>query len=64
MWSYMTAHTVLTPEKVAKILHVAPRTLQEWRIKKQGPNWIKMGGGVRYLEEDINIFIENLRNDE
>lgn len=47
----------LTPQQVADRLQIAVGTLENWRIKKHGPPWVKLspgkGGAVRYRLIDI-----------
>ena len=53
--------TLLTPKEVAKILGVSVRTLERWRYEGCGPRFCRVGGGVRYLEEDLLAFVEQGR---
>lgn len=39
---------LLTPAEVAERLRVAPRTLETWRRRRQGPPSIKVNGVIRY----------------
>lgn len=45
--------------EVANRLHVAVNTVRNWRCRGQGPPYIKMGGSVRYLEEDLIAYLES-----
>lgn len=50
--------TVLwTPEQTAERLRLKPKTLARWRWAGQGPCFIKVGGAVRYAEQDIQAFL-------
>lgn len=40
-----------------------PRTLTEWRRRRQGPAFVKIGSNVRYRPEDISAFIAARRVD-
>lgn len=52
------AWQLLTPKQVAQILAVDPRTLQAWRLRKQGPAFVRLGTHtVRYRQSDIEAFI-------
>jgi excisionase family DNA binding protein len=49
---------LLTPNRLADRLGISPRTLQDWRSRKVGPPWIRVGRVIRYREEDVNEWIE------
>lgn len=50
---------LLTPEETAKILGVRPRTLQAWRYKKRGPEFVRLGHKtVRYSPTAISTYIK------
>lgn len=52
--------TVLyTRREAAEILGVAPVTLAVWASKGIRLPYIKIGGSVRYRNEDINRFLSN-----
>lgn len=40
----MTDTTYLTPEELAQRWNVTVKTLANWRSKKQGPSYLKLGG--------------------
>jgi hypothetical protein len=47
---------------VAKRLNVKTKTLEAWRHRGGGPQFIKVGALVRYRPQDVTDFIErNLR---
>ena len=54
---------LLTPDQVAYILNVPKRLLASWRYFKKGPAYIKVGGGVRYKQEDIDKWIQESQHD-
>lgn len=54
---------ILTPEQVAELLHVSPRTMEEWRRTRTGPPWRRMGRHVRYLRREVLIWFEELDSD-
>ncbi len=49
---------LLTSAEAAALLRVHPQTLVNWRCKGFGPDWIQVGGAIRYsaaqLEEWVN----------
>lgn len=49
---------LITTEEASKMLSVAPITMQTWRSKNQGPDFVKIGGSVRYKLTDIESWIE------
>lgn len=51
-----------TPEAAAK-LRVTKATLESWRCRGGGPQFVKYGRAVRYRPEDLDNFLEkSLRN--
>jgi predicted DNA-binding transcriptional regulator AlpA len=54
----MTAAVYLTPEQVSEMLGVAVRTLEDWRYKRTGPNFVKPTAHiVRYRQTDIDRWL-------
>jgi hypothetical protein len=47
---------LLTQAAVAKRWKVSPRTLERWRWVSRGPQYIKVGGQVRYRLADIEAY--------
>ena len=50
---------LFTPEEVALALKIAEQTLARWRFEGTGPNYIRMGGKVRYFGRDVQRFVTN-----
>lgn len=48
----------LTTNQVADILGLTPGTLRSWRIRKQGPPYLKIGVLCRYDESELNEWIK------
>lgn len=46
-----------TPELAGR-LDVSPRTLEKWRYERRGPAYKKVGGAVRYDEDDVVAWLE------
>lgn len=46
-----------TPIEVAEHLHVTVKTLTQWRWRKTGPIWTKVGGRVRYAWPDVENWL-------
>jgi hypothetical protein len=49
---------LLMEEDVAKILRVKVGTLQQWRSRKRGPDYILVGDLPRYTPESIESFLQ------
>ncbi len=48
---------LLNERQVAIILGLSRRTLSQWRWRKKGLRFMKIGRSVRYSEEDIEEFL-------
>ena len=55
----VTAPTYLTSDQAAKYLNVAPRLMENWRWRKVGPKFVKVGNRVRYDMVDLKMFISS-----
>jgi excisionase family DNA binding protein len=51
----------LTEQQVAARLGLSVATLRAWRLKGKGPPFVRFGRAVRYLEEDVERFVEACR---
>ena len=51
----------LTPKEVEEMLGIPLKTLATWRTQNKGPAYHKLGGKVRYSEEDIKDWHRNCR---
>jgi predicted DNA-binding transcriptional regulator AlpA len=49
---------LLTPEQAAKILNVSTSWLAKSRVDGDGPEFVKIGRAVRYLESSLRNFIK------
>ena len=47
----------LTVTEAARALRVSKGTLNQWRHHNRGPAYLKVGGQVRYREEDLLAFV-------
>lgn len=53
---------LLDETEVAERLNVSIGTVQNWRTRKEGPRYVKLGKrAVRYRPEDVESFIEGER---
>lgn len=52
---------IYTPERLAEELGVSPRTLAEWRMKRTGPSFVRLGVGerspIRYRDKDVRTWL-------
>ena len=48
--------TFLNPKELAQRWKISPSTLERWRWLGAGPNFIKIGGRVRYRQEEIEAY--------
>ena len=58
-----STYQLLTPEEVAEKLKLSANTLRKWRtLGRLGPlPFVKIGGRVRYINEDVDAFIARQR---
>jgi hypothetical protein len=49
--------TLLTEQDAAALLKVTKKTLQAWRYRGAGPQFLKVGRCVRYRPEDLQTFV-------
>ena len=55
--------SLIDEREAAKLLSVAPRTLQYWRWAGRGPAFVKIGGAVRYHRRDLDDFVSRGRRE-
>lgn len=55
------AERTLNERQVAELLGLKIQTLRNWRHKRKGPAYIKLGAAVRYRGEDLDSYIESRR---
>ena len=50
---------LLTTEEAAQLLAIRPATLRWWRVSthRSGPNFLRIGGRIRYAVGDINSYL-------
>lgn len=49
---------LLTEPQAADFLNLSVRTLQAWRIKLAGPDFVRAGRAIRYRRSDLVAWIE------
>lgn len=47
-----------TTLEVAELLRIHPRTLERWRAAGEGPQFVLLGGLVRYPASAVSSFLE------
>ena len=47
----------MTEREVARRLGLSVATLRAWRVRRQGPRYVRFGRAVRYLATDIERFV-------
>ena len=52
---------LLTVPEVALMLRVPPRRVNEWRWSGRKPDWVRVGGRIRYRLSDIEAYLESGR---
>jgi excisionase family DNA binding protein len=56
------ARALLDDVEVADRLNVSLQTVRNWRTRREGPRFVKLGKrAVRYRPEDVEAFIEGER---
>lgn len=55
----LTLKLFLKSTEVEKLYSISARTLANWRHKRRGPKYHKVGGAVRYKVEDLDKFMES-----
>lgn len=51
----------MTPSQLADYLGVPEHTLAQWRSRKEGPPYLKVGALVRYDSDDIEAWLAETR---
>jgi hypothetical protein len=57
----MNTSILLTPEQVADLLQRPIRTLAQWRYRREGPPYLKVGGSIRYRTVDVERWLDAQR---
>ncbi len=54
--------TLLSTKQTAEHCGISPRTLESWRISGHGPMFRKIGRLVRYVQSDIDAWLDENRH--
>jgi hypothetical protein len=46
----------LTEQELAQRWNMSPRSLQQWRLRGQGPKYLKLGSAIRYPLDWVEAF--------
>lgn len=52
----------LTQREVAELLRVPVRTVEDWRLTRSGPPWVKLGRHVRYEQDELLAWVQGKRH--
>jgi excisionase family DNA binding protein len=44
-------------QATADYLNTSPRTLEDWRYRRIGPPFIRVGGQIRYRRSDVDAWL-------
>ena len=61
--SQPAAPVFLTQSEVAELLRLPARTVEDWRLTRSGPPWVKLGRHVRYEQSDLLAWVKGRRHD-
>ena len=50
---------LLNEHDVARITGLSVASIRRWRVRKQGPRYIKIGAAVRYKSDDVSTWLES-----
>ena len=53
----LTARGLITEERAARFLCIAPGTPRQWRTKGRGPVFVKIAKAVYYRVSDLDAFV-------
>jgi excisionase family DNA binding protein len=57
-----SAPVFLTQSEVAELLRLPVRTVEDWRLTRNGPPWLKLGRHVRYEQDDLLEWVKGRRH--
>lgn len=58
----MTKETYLKPCEAADYLRSSTSTLAKARMRKQGPEFLRLGRGIRYRQSDLDAWMSASRS--
>lgn len=54
----------LTRKQAAAYLCVSVPTMARWASQKTGPRYYRLGRNARYVQKDLDAFVESRRSDQ
>jgi predicted DNA-binding transcriptional regulator AlpA len=51
---------LLDEHDVARWLNLSVATIRRWRLRRQGPTYLKLGAAVRYRQQDLRDYVDGL----
>lgn len=57
----MKDRKLLSPEDVSELIGIPETTLAQWRYRKQGMPYLRIGRLVRYDEADVDAYLQRCR---
>jgi len=58
----MAPQPMLTQAQVAEMLNVSPKSVENWRLKGEGPAFYRIGQQVRYEIRDVRAWKRQRRH--
>jgi uncharacterized protein YjiS (DUF1127 family) len=52
---------VLDEHEAAAFLRLSVHTLRSWRLRRRGPVYVRQGGRIAYLVEDLRAWLQQCR---
>jgi hypothetical protein len=49
----------MTTAQAAALLQLRAQTLAVWRLRRQGPSYVRVGRAIRYRAEDLQRFLDS-----
>jgi len=59
MSNFIKIPEYLTEAEVAKMLKLSPFTLARLRKNGEGPDYVKVGGTIRYIKETVHEWVKS-----
>lgn len=56
---HQAENTILTEGQAAQFLNISQRTLQMWRLRGGGPEYVKLGRAVRYTKAALEDYLKS-----
>jgi predicted DNA-binding transcriptional regulator AlpA len=50
---------LLTERDVARVTGMSVASVRRWRLRREGPRYLKLGAAVRYRPEDVAAWLDS-----